>query len=562
MRFLIFFFIFTTTINAQKKYPKDLFRAPLEIPLLLSGTFGELRSNHFHSGIDIKTQQREGLPVLSVGDGYISRIKISPWGFGKALYIAHANGSYTSVYAHIQKFSPKIQAYIKKLQYQRETYELEVFPKQNEFTIDKGEIIAYSGNTGSSAGPHLHFELRDASQRPMNPLHFGMKVADNKAPTVLGLYGYSLDNKAQINQSNVPIQVNINQQDKNTFLADKIYANGKIGFGIHSFDHQDYTNNKNGVYAVEMFVNGTPYFSYDFEKFSFSETRYINAFIDYEKYKTVKNRIQKCFIAPNNPLSIYHYKIDNGIIDIKEGLNYTIEIKVKDFKGNESSITIPIEGKQLEKIQQKEEVVTDNFLKASIDNNYEFSNTSVFFPANTFYNNFYIDLAESDSTIVVHNDKVPVHKNFTINFDASSYTKEERRKLVIARIDEDNQLIYENTIKKGTSLRTKTRNLGVYTLALDTIAPKITPVNFKKGKWTVDSKYLKVKIHDNLSGIANYRATINGKWILMEYEPKKDMLIYNFNDIEFTVPEQNLKIIVTDNTGNNTTFTSNLQIKN
>ncbi|NAS32810.1 peptidoglycan DD-metalloendopeptidase family protein [Flavobacteriaceae bacterium R38] len=563
MRFIILFFIIiTTTVNAQKEYPKDLFRPPLDIPLLLSGTFGELRSNHFHSGIDIKTQQREGLSIFSVGDGYVSRIKVSPWGFGKALYVTHANGRYTSVYAHIQKFSPEIEAYVKKLQYKKEAYDLEVFPDKNKFAIKKGELIAFSGNTGGSAGPHLHFELRDASQRPMNPLHFGMKIKDTKAPTILGLHGYSIDDKAQINQSNTPIQININKQGNATFLADKVYAIGKIGFGIHSYDNQDYTTNKNGVYAVEMSVNGTPYFSYDFEKFSFSETRYINAFIDYEKYKSEQYRVQKCFISPNNPLSIYHYKIDNGILDIKEGLQYVVEIKVRDFKGNESIINIPVEGKQLETLQKTEPAITDTFLKASVDNNYELEKASVFFPANTFYEGFYLNISKNDSTLIVHNDKIPVHKNFTINFDVSSYNEEERKKLIIARIDEEGHLVYEETSKRGTSLRTRTRNLGVYTLAMDTIAPEIIPVNFKKEKWLNDSNYLKVRIKDDFSGISDYRATINGKWILMEYEPKKDMLIYDLNDIEFEDTEHNLKIIVTDNAGNSTTFTSKLFRKN
>lgn len=563
MRFLITLFILiTTSLSAQKEYPKDAFRSPLDIPILLSGTFGELRSNHFHSGVDIKTQQREGLSIFSVGDGYISRIKISPWGFGKALYITHPDGYYTSVYAHLQEFSPAIEAYIKKLQYERETYELEVYPDPDTFTVSKGELVAYSGNTGSSGGPHLHFELRDASQRPINPLLFGMKASDTKAPTILGVYGYSNDDESQINQSNTPIQININKQNDGTFLADKVLASGKIGFGLHTFDSQDYTSNKNGVYAVEMSVNGTPYFSYDFEKFSFNETRYINALIDYERYTTTKQRIQKCFISPENPLSIYGHKVDNGILTVKEGLSYDVLLKVKDFEGNESVIHIPVEGKKMESLQKTETLITDHFLRAAIDNNYEFENASVFFPSNTFYENFYIDISSNDSTLVIHNDKVPVHKNFTVNFDISSYEGAEKRKLFIARIDEENNLIYEKTSKSKTKLSTRTRNLGVYTLALDTIAPKIAPVNFNNKQWLNDYEYLKVKIVDDLSGIANYRATINGQWILMEYEPKKDMLTYKFKDRTFTKSEHELKIIITDNVGNTTTFTNTFYRKN
>ena len=554
MRFLVFLLFISATVKAQKKYPEDVFRSPLDIPLLLSGTFGELRSNHFHSGVDIKTQQREGLSILSIGDGYISRIKVSPWGFGKALYITHPNGYYTSVYAHLKNFSPEIEAYVKSLQYKRETYNLEVYPKINQFKVSKGQLVAYSGNTGSSGGPHLHFEIRDASQRPINPLFFGMDVTDTKIPTVGGLYGYSMDNNSQINQVNTPIEININEIKSGIFKADKVVANGKIGFGIQAFDGQDYTANKNGVYTVEMFVNGTPYFGYDFEKFSFSETRYINTLIDYENYKTTKQRIQKCFISSENPLSIYHHKVDNGILEVKEGLTYLVTIKIKDFKGNESSIEIPIEGKKQEIIKPTEITITDHFLRAKIDNNYTFKKASVFFPKNTFYENFYIDLKRTDSTLTVHNDKVPAHKNFTINFDASEYTELERRKLFIARLNDNDEFIHERTSKKGAKLSTKTRNLGTFTLAIDTIAPTAKPVNFKNEQALSDYKYLRVKMHDDLSGIATYRATINGKWILMEYEPKKDMLSYNLNDLKFDESKYKLKIILTDNVGNTNKF--------
>ncbi len=563
MRFLVILLFISASVFAQKKYPKDAFRSPLDIPLLLSGTFGELRSNHFHSGIDIKTQQREGVSIFSIGDGYISRIKVSPWGFGKALYITHPNGYYTSVYAHLKKFSPEIEAYIKKLQYKRETYNLEVYPKINQFKVTKSELIAYSGNTGSSGGPHLHFEIRDASQRPTNPLFFGMDVIDTQIPTVRGLYGYSMNNDTQINQINTPVQININQTKEGVFVADKILANGKIGFGIQAFDGQDYTSNKNGIYTVEMFVNGTPYFGYDFEKFSFSETRYINTLIDYENYKTTKQRIQKCFISSENPLSIYHYKVDNGILEIKEGLTYQVTIKIKDFKGNESSINIPIEGKKQEIIKPTEIEITDHFLRAEIDNNYTVKKASVFFPKNTFYENFYIDIKRNDSILIIHNDKVPTHKNFTINFDTSEYSEIERRKLFIARLSENDELIYQRTAKKGTNLSTKTRNLGVFTLATDTIPPIVTPVNFKdKQELKSDYEYLRVKMHDNLSGISTYRATINDRWILMEYEPKKDILTYNLNDIVFKDSEYKLKIILTDNVGNTSKFMYTLYQKN
>ena len=276
----VFLFSFSLLIG-QEKYPQDTFSAPLDIPLILSGTFGELRSNHFHSGIDIKTQKRQGLPIYAIQDGTVTRIKISLWGYGKAIYIAHPNG-FTSVYAHVKKFSPEIEAYIKKVQYQKKSYEVEVYPDYGELEVKKEDIIAYSGNTGGSSGPHLHFEIRSSiTEKPTNPLLYGYEVRDATNPTLVGLFGYPLSKDAQINKSAKKIQLNFTKQKNGSFIADKVEAYGTIGFGFNGFDRQDLGANKNGVYAVKQIVNGKIYLEYDFETFSFGETRYINTLIDY-----------------------------------------------------------------------------------------------------------------------------------------------------------------------------------------------------------------------------------------------------------------------------------------
>src|SRR6056297_2149755 len=231
--------IFSISIFAQETYPQDYFRSPLDIPIILAGTFGELRSNHFHAGIDIKTQQREGLPVYGIGDGTITRIKVSLWGYGKVIYIAHPNG-YTSVYGHLQKFSPRIEEYIKKLQYSKKSYEVEVFPNYGELKIEKGELIAYSGNTGGSAGPHLHFEIRSSiSEKPTNPLLYGIDVADATNPTLEKLFVYPLSESSRVNQSAEKIQVNFSRQSDGSYLADKVNALGKIGIGFVGYDRLD-----------------------------------------------------------------------------------------------------------------------------------------------------------------------------------------------------------------------------------------------------------------------------------------------------------------------------------
>jgi hypothetical protein len=539
---------------AQYSYPKDTFRSPLDIPLILAGTFGELRSNHFHSGIDIKTQRRQGIPVYAIGDGTVARIKISHWGYGKVLYLAHPNG-YTSVYGHLQKFSPEIEEYVKQLQYRKKSYEIEMFPEYGDIKVEKGKIIAYSGNSGGSSGPHLHFEVRSSlSEKPTNPLLYGLEVRDATNPSLIGLYGYPLSENAQLNQSNLKSQINFTKQKDGSFLADKVTALGSIGFGFIGFDRQDLAANKNGVYSVRQVVNGKVYTDYDFESFSFTETRYINTLIDYDHFGRYKKRIQKVFKSPGNRLSIYNKLVNDGKILVKEGLSYKVELLIHDLEGNLTKVVIPVEGKRQQIKIKGEPKKTQNYVIAKRPNNYDLGLAKVYFPSNTFYEDFYLDLKEGKDTVSIHNNRVPAHRNFTITFDTSKYSEEERKQLFIARLDKNLKPNYTSTFKRGTTFTTRTRDLGTYTLAKDTLSPKIRTKNFKHKQWLNNYRYLSLLISDDLSGIDTYSATLNGQWILMEYEPKTETLTYNFDDKILDKKQCELKVIVKDNVGNTSTL--------
>ena len=552
---LIFILLIITQVTiAQNPYPQDYFRNPLDIPLVLAGTFAELRSNHFHSGLDIKTQHREGLKVFATAKGYVSRIKISHWGYGKALYITHPNG-YTTVYAHLKKFSPKIEAYVKKTQYEKETFEIELFPAIKDLLIETDEIIAFSGNTGGSSGPHLHFEIRDKSERPINPMLFGIDIKDTKRPTILSVYAYPIDESSHVNLTNKKTKLRLVPQTNGNYTIEGIKAFGKIGFGINTYDRQDLAANKNGVSNIQTFFNGNKNFEIDFKRFSFSETKHLNRLIDYEYFKTKKSRIQKLFVQSNNPLSLYKDLNHNGYLSIADSTASIYKVRIKDYKGNETWLTIPIVGEKIDSITPKEINVTDHYIYADQVTNLEEGNVSVYFPTNTFYDDFFIDFSVNSDTLTLHKPIVSAQKYFTINYDISNYTETDKDKLYIARlVGYKNYLNYSSTTKKGTILSTRTKNLGTYTLAADIENPNIRPVNFQDGKWLSKYRYLKLKITDNDSGINNYRATVNGKWILMEYDAKKNILTHDFNDNKITETKNNLKIIVTDNVGNSSTF--------
>ncbi len=553
---IAFFLLLGFLVHGQSPYPQDAFESPLDIPLILAGTFGELRSNHFHSGLDIKTQSREGLSVKSIGPGTVTRIKISHWGYGKVIYIAHPNG-YTSVYAHLQKFAPKIEEYIKKKQYEKQTYEIELFPDYGELTVDKGELIAYGGNTGGSSGPHLHFEIRNSlNEKPINPLLFGYSIRDATDPTLVGAYAYPLSEDAQVNRANTKIQLNIKRQADGSFVADTLNAAGTIGFGIDTYDRQDMAANKNGPYAITQKVNGEVYSDLDFDSFSFAETRYLNTLIDYEHFGKTYQRVQRCFKVPGNNLSIYNTLKNDGKLEIAEGETYDVDLQIKDLAGNTTVLKVPVKGKRLPLEINESPKKTDYYLIAQKPNNYDLGIARVYFPANTFYNDFYIDLSSDEKTVTIHQNTVPAHRNFTISFDVSHIPVDERKQWFVARLDSRLRPDYSNTYKRNNTFTTRTRQLGTYTLAKDTIAPKVRTKNFKPKQWLTNYRYLSLLISDDLSGIDSYSATINGEWILMEYEPKTNTLTYNFDDKILDKTECELEVVVKDNVGNTTTFKS------
>lgn len=539
--------------NAQESIPIDYFQNPLDIPLVLAGTFGELRNNHFHSGLDIKTQRKVGFKVIASAEGSVSRIKIAHYGYGKALYITHPNG-YVTVYAHLQKFSPAIEEYIKKQQYKKESFEIELFPNANLLPVAKGEVIGYSGNTGSSGGPHLHFEIRDKNSRPMNPLLFGLDILDTKKPNILRVLGYPLDKNSIINKSSNPIELRLTQQPNGDFKAESIEAMGKIGFGISTIDQQDLAINKNGIYAIQTKLNGESIFKVQMDKFSFAETRYINRMIDYSFFQKKKNRVQKLFIEKNNPLSIYKNVRDNGTLFIGDGLSYEYNILVTDYKKNTTRVNIPILGK-VDSIKITKKVMsTDHYVYANQSYSFEEGKFNVYIPKGALYEDTFLDLKVAGDALTLHNEETPLHKNVIISYDISDYTPEDREKLYLGTLNNKGTVYYTGARIKNGILSCSTRKLGNYSIGLDKTPPKISPQNIKNKEWMSSYRYLKFKIEDNKSGIKGYRATINGKFILMEYDYKTKSLTYDFNDNIVTDKESNLKLIVTDNIGNSSTF--------
>lgn len=554
MKFYSVFLFFYSFVFAQVQYPKDYFRPPLDIPMQLSGNFGELRPNHFHAGFDLKTNQREGLNVYAVADGYVSRIKISTFGNGKCIYITHPNG-FTTVYGHLQTTVGPIQEYIHKKHYQEKSFEIEMFPKPDELPVTKGQIIALSGNTGSSEGPHLHFEFRDTkTEFVINPMFFGFDqhIADNKKPTISSVFVYPMDN-VTVNQSKQPLLLNLSLQKDGTYLAGKVKANGKIGFGINAVDFDDVSKNKNGVFNVTGFLNGDPKYNYQFNTYSFDEMRFINAFIDYPRYKRTGQRVQKLFMKTPFALSIIKTDSLRGIIPVEPNLASTYKIEVSDYFGNMNSVTVPVEYDSEVPVVDEEPITSKYSIQYNKDSNFEKDNMSVFFPAGTFYEDFNLNFDVKNNRIYIHEDVVPVHSNFTVTIKDSTYSEALRDKLFIARIS-GNSKSYNATSRKNDVFTAKSKILGQYGLVLDTIAPVIQITKPIQDKWISDVKTIQFVISDNLSGIKSYNGYLNGNWILFEYDNKTKKIIHRFDDNIVAEGGNDLKIEVVDNVGNSAIF--------
>jgi hypothetical protein len=553
IRLLLFFLPFS--LCAQNEYPKDYFKSPLDIKLNLSGSFGELRSNHFHTGLDFKTNQKENLKVYAAADGYISRIKISSFGYGKAIYVTHPNG-YTTVYGHLNQGSSKIQDYIKMSHYKEKAFEIELFLKPDELVVKQGEMIALSGNSGGSGGPHLHFEIRDTkSEKPINPLLFGfdLMINDTSEPVVSTLMAYPVGENSVVNKSQEPLAINFTKQPDGTFLADKVLVSGAVGFGINAYDMFDFNYNKNGIYHVQSFLNGQQSFNYQFNTFAFDESRYINALIDFSRFRKTGVRIQRLFMSNPYPLSIVKTDKNNGIIGVKPNINNTYRIEVRDFNNNKVVINIPIQYTPLAAETPSKIVKTPYFLKANNDNMYKKDNISVFVEAGTFYEDFYLNFDVKEDTLTFQDGSVPVHKNFKISIDNNSFSEDLKKKTFIVSID-GKRKSYNATKVSDSTFTTWTKNLGKFYLAQDTIAPKIRAINISEGKWMNTQNTIDFNISDDFSGIDSYNGSINGNWILFDYDYKKARITHEFDKTLLQDGRNEFKLEVIDNVGNSTIF--------
>ena len=551
LSFWLFSILFT--LNSQEYN----LNSPIDLPLNLSGTFGEFRSSHFHYGLDVTTNKKPGYNVYSIDSGSIVRINVSTSGYGKVLYISHPNGL-TSIYAHLKEFSPKIQEYIKTQQYLNKSYSVQKFFNNGEMKVNKGDLIGYTGNTGGSSGPHLHFEIRDTkSQNPINPLSFNYKYDDSNRPIIKSLYVF--DEGDSFKKDN-PKKYEIKKINDSLYIADKIIYSNKIGIGIEVYDRQSKNNyNRNGVYEVKMFLDSVLNFSYKMDKINIDESVFRKIFYDYSLLKTKKKRIQKVYYPPNSKLNFLNHNVSTGIFISSDKDEKDVLLEVSDWNNNISYLNFKIEGNTsnlLEKSIDGIEIATSQ--KYLIKKN----NSEIGFKKNSFFNNVALNIKYKNDTLKIDEDLYPLRKSYNIKIFKQVEDSIIKRQSYIGLINKNGTVSYLKTNKKDNFFSTNSSFLGSYTLSRDSINPEVKPLNFSLNKDISDQKTIRLRIYDKTSGIKSYNVFINNKWALFEHEPKSNLIFHNIDDGIIENGENKITIKVIDGVGNKTEFNSKVYWSN
>lgn len=564
---LILGFIFPGYSRAQTHYPKNYFRSPIDFPIMLAGGFGDVRQNHFHSGIDIRTGGEEGKPVYAVADGYVSRINISSTGFGKAIYITHPNG-FTSVYGHLKKLNGAIGDWIKEQQYKKESFEIDTPVDPGILVVKKGDVIAYSGNTGLSEGPHLHFEIRDAAtQEIIDPILFGLPFKDSTPPKIYNVRIYPIGENSLVNFSNHPLTIAVTGSGDACKLISKdtVKVSGNVIFGIQAIDFSNDTGSRDGITSIELFVDTVCYFTQKIERFAFAETRYANAVLDYPQVVKNGQRIMRSYIAPNNKLSMYGRNYNNGLVNFNDTKVHEVIYILKDAFGNKSTLSFrvksnpPLSGGRM---QVKRLIGT--LLACGETNHFSAEGITFDLPADALYED--LDFICSTSAAVhgsyspvyhLQNDLVPIHSACTLAIKADGVPKSLITKSLIVKVDPNGHFSGKTSKVDNGSITTQIREFGNYAIAVDTIPPVIRPVNVAQNKNVNKQQTLCFKISDNLSGIKSYRGTLNGKWILMDFDAKSSLLVYAFDD-RIRPGKNSLRLVVRDAVGNEAVYQATL----
>ena len=584
----------------------------------LAGTMGELRSTHFHAGIDIRTEGRTGLVVHAAAKGYVSRASISPTGYGNALYIQHPNGQ-TTVYAHLEKFTGKLAEYVKQEQYRRKTFKINLYFRKGQFPVERGDTVALSGNSGSSGGPHLHFDLRDANQRPLNPLTYGFKeVKDHIPPIALKLAVKTLDIDARVEGQFGRNEYNLRRAGNDYVVDEPIKAHGLVGVELLAHDKLDFSRFRCGINTIEMQIDGNTVYRHHIASFAFHEQRNILRHMNYRELATTGKRFHKLYLDDGNQLKFYDTNELRGKFKVLPGQDHSAVVTMTDSYGNSSKISFTLKGQDKTPAvygkllnpagariidntlvittdasdssvlsiftPQQVDIVPDfivnnskaiylwdlrngvprsiekgdlyksldlrDMIPAKVDYEFFSEYVDITFPKKALFDTLYFELDHFYDTLSqqevfqLGTPTIPLKKHIKVTLKPKHAKSKDLR--VFGVNDNGNLSGFIGGTWAGDKITFSTRNFGKYTLARDTVPPVVTPV-------TINTKSLKFKVVDGLAGIKNFTCWVNGEWVLMHYDYKRDLL-WSEKLVENQPFSGEVKLVVTDNVNNTTEY--------
>lgn len=554
---------FAADISSQVP-DKEIFISPLRDQPSLSASFAELRSDHFHSGLDYKTGGVTGKDVLAIDEGYVYRIAVSPTGFGRALYVRHSSG-YSSVYGHLKSFRPDIEEFVKRRQYEQKNFTVSLFPQRDQFRVARGEVIAWSGNSGGSSGPHLHFEIRESSSEdPVNPLIFNLGVSDRIRPVIDKVILYPLSRSSSVNSSRSSMTLRAVPLNGSYGIAsgEIPVICGETGIGLKCWDSFDNSTNRCGIYTIDLQVDELKVYGFTADRFAFSESRYINSHIDYAAKASGNEYIHRLFIQPGNRLSMYDGHVRRGVLSFSDDGEHDIKITVTDVHGNKSWLSFKIRSVSKTPIPPAE-VICSKILPYGKASDFTADGIRITFPAGAFYDTLFFDYKVRNHTRTflspvhsVHNETVAVHDRFRLSIRPDTVPKGRESKMCLAQVSSKGVVSYSGGDYKYGFLSGDVTKLGDYTVTIDTISPVIRP-SFAAGANLTGRQSFTVTITDDFSGIRSYETLIDGEWALAEYDAKNNLLIYR---PEKQFLKENtihlMELTVTDDRGNKSVLKS------
>lgn len=555
------------------------YRPPMNILMLPSANFAETRPGHLHAGVDIKTGGVEGQPLYSAADGYVCRIGVSPGGYGRVLYVAHPNGT-TTVYGHMQKFTPEIEKFVVDERYRTRRHNVDLYPDAAKFPVKRGQLIGHSGNSGSSGGPHLHFEVREsASQRPVNVLARGyLDIKDDIPPTIVNLYYIETDTVGVVPVYAKPRLLGVRKTSPGKYALDgtgTVTVGPRGYFVIEVTDRKNDSQNTMGVYGIDVSVDGGSVFSFNLDCFRFDQQRCVNSLMQYDMQIGKRNQFLRLAKQGNNHLPVFGRVERGGLVMPQDDAPHPVVITVSDDAGNVSELSFDI-SRRVKDIQPR--IVGDTVgIPLNCGKTFVWSQPGieVSMPANALYESIFYRQTATDSlpagtqgnvgtipryspVYAVHDSKVPLHTAITLSVKPDREIPEALRpKLCLASVS-DNGRQYASAGGKYSDGRVSgdVRSFGRYCVVADTIPPVIKP-SFAKGADLRNSKTISFNISDNFSGVATYTASIDGHWIAFE-QGSWGRITHTFDParIEYKGGRHELVITLADGVGNSTTLST------